>query len=216
VYVHIVRKTDTMPLILLAYGISATALKKANRLWANDSIQIRNELYLPVDQCDVHPQPCSRPGTPQVSSNSTHAANGTVHQDTIIHEDENGEWPPLLEITPDYPGERGEPERVEKEEAEEWVMIPEIGPVRIISLQADKLSYFPGHKRTRMERASSLPGLDSLVAEERPPRDSMDSVVSVSSIGSLVEEGVGRIVRFWHDNHGRRQWARIAKDLIEL
>jgi hypothetical protein len=44
----------------------------------------------------------------------------------------------------------------------------------------------------------------------------MDSVASRSSIGSMVEDGVGRVVRFWHDNQGRKKWAKIGNDLIEL
>ena len=40
-----------------------------------------------------------------------------------------------------------------------------------------------------MERSTSLPTLHSPVAQDKAARDSMDSVVSRSSIGSLVEDG---------------------------
>src|SRR5437762_13223377 len=46
VYLHHVRKTDTLPLILFAYEISVAVLRKANRLWATDSIQSRERLHL--------------------------------------------------------------------------------------------------------------------------------------------------------------------------
>lgn len=63
-------------------------------------------------------------------------------------------------------------------------------------------------QRDEMERSASL---DSLVAEDKAARDSMDSVISWSSIWCLVEVGAGMIVRFWHDNQ-----RKIAKDSIEL
>jgi hypothetical protein len=201
VYLHHVRKTDTMPLILLAYEISATVLKKANRMWATDSIQSRKKLYLPVDECRVKSEPCSRPQTP----NESHHDN----TERVEVHGANGDWPPRLpEETPPPPEE--------VVEAETWVNIPAIGPIQIISLPAHKLSYFPTQQRNGMERSTSLPTLDSLVAEDKAPRDSMDSVASRSSIGSMVEDGVGRVVRFWHDNQGRKKWAKIGKDLIEL
>jgi hypothetical protein len=201
VYLHHVRKTDTMPLILLAYEISAMVLKKANRMWATDSIQSRKKLYLPVDECNVKSEPCSRPQTP---NESHHDKTERVEMHGV-----NGDWPPRLpQETP--------PPTEEVPEAESWVSIPAIGPIQIISLPAHKLSYFPTQQLNGMERSTSLPTLDSLVAEDKAPRDSMDSVASRSSIGSLVEDGVGRVVRFWHDNQGRKKWAKIGKDLIEL
>lgn len=56
VYVHKVHKSDTLPKIILKYGIDATTLRRANRIWANDSISFRDELYLPVDACSVTAQ----------------------------------------------------------------------------------------------------------------------------------------------------------------
>jgi hypothetical protein len=208
VYLHHVQKTDTMPLILLAYEISASVLKKSNRLWAADSIQSREKLYLPVDECGVIPVPCSPPLKPKDT-----LLNG-VQADldkASKAQGENGEWPPRLpnQSMPQRPPAAAEAPG-------EWVMIPGIGPIQIVSLSAQKLSYFPRPHQTAMERSSSLPSLDSLVGQDKAPRDSMDSVVSRSSIGSLVEDGVGRIIRFWHDNQGRKKWAKIGRDSIEL
>jgi hypothetical protein len=206
VYLHHVRKTDTMPLILLAYEISASVLKKSNRLWAADSIQSREKLYLPVDECGVIPAPCSPPLEPKDT-----LLNGVqAHLDRASKPlGENGEWPPRLPNIPPRPAAKAEAPG-------EWVMIPGIGPIQIVSLSAQKLSYFPTQHQTAMERSSSLPSLDALVGQDKAPRESMDSVVSRSSIGSLVEDGVGRIMRFWHDNQGRKKWAKIGRDSIEL
>jgi len=204
VYLHHVRKTDTLPLILFAYEISATLLNKANRLWATDSVQSREELYLPVEKCGVKPAPCSPP--PQKSK---------CHQSR--NQDENlGD--PLRIRGIDRDSLQQDTQFLESEEQlDEWVLIPGIGPVQITSLPAHKLSYFPAERRSMVARRNSLPVLDSLVAEDRVPRDSIDSdVLSRSSIGSLVEDGFGRIVRYWQDNQGRKKWERIGKDPIEL
>lgn len=203
VYLHHVRKTDTLPLILLAYGISATVLKKANRMWATDSIQSRKKLYLPVDECSVETEPCPPPASSAEARNENTMERSNVHG-------ENGDWPPRL------PAETLSPPPEVANDVETWVNISAVGPTQIISLPAHKLSYFPAQQRNGMERSTSLPTLDSLLAEDKVPRDSMDSVASRSSIGSLVEDGVGRVVRFWHDNQGRKKWAKIGKDLIEL
>ncbi|KAK9450194.1 uncharacterized protein V1518DRAFT_413200 [Limtongia smithiae] len=53
VYVHIIRRTDTIPAIELAYRINGATLRRTNRLWSNDSIHARASLLIPVDQCDV-------------------------------------------------------------------------------------------------------------------------------------------------------------------
>ena len=50
-YVHQVQPSDTLPHILLTYGISSEAFKRANRMWANDSIFTRKVVYLPLSEC---------------------------------------------------------------------------------------------------------------------------------------------------------------------
>jgi hypothetical protein len=177
-----------MPLILLTYEVSAAGVQKANRLWAADSIQSRRVLYLPVAECGIHPErrTCE---TPQ------------------------GEWPPpaipFVENVDHVVTTHDTP--LKGDESSEWVDIPGVGTVQIISLPQSKLSYFPTNHRHTMERSTSLPSL-----LHSPARDSMDSVASLSSIGSVVEDGIGWLVRSWHDNRGRRKWAQIAKQDIEL
>lgn len=207
VYLHQVRKTDTMPLILLAYEISATALKKANRLWSTDSIQSRKELYLPVDECGVKAEQC-----PPLNIENTKVDNVQTEDPPELSGFVRGQdvgWPLQLE-------DSGVESSSDEAQEQEWVSIPGIGRIQVISIPPHKLSYFPTIRRNTMERSSSLPTLESLAIQDRPPRDSMDSVASRSSIGSLVEDGVGRLVRYWHDNQGRKKWAKIGKDLIEL
>lgn len=51
VILHKVKKNDTVAGIGLFYGIPLSKLKKANRLWTNDSIHARRILYIPLKDC---------------------------------------------------------------------------------------------------------------------------------------------------------------------
>ncbi|MCJ1314776.1 hypothetical protein MMC15_000088 [Xylographa vitiligo] len=53
VFLHHVQPSDTLVGVAIKYNCPVAVLRKANRLWANDAIQIRHTLYLPVDACGV-------------------------------------------------------------------------------------------------------------------------------------------------------------------
>jgi len=53
VIVHEVKSSDTIAGVALFYGIEISILKKANKLWTNDSIHLRKFLYIPIDQCSI-------------------------------------------------------------------------------------------------------------------------------------------------------------------
>jgi LysM repeat protein len=59
VYLHTVRREDTLAGITIRYNCSANALRKANRMWPNDTVQSRTVLMLPVDACGVKGKPLS-------------------------------------------------------------------------------------------------------------------------------------------------------------
>ncbi|KAI0633958.1 hypothetical protein C8Q77DRAFT_713037 [Trametes polyzona] len=50
VIVHEVQPTDSLAGVALKYGISLAELRRANQLWASDTIHLRNTLYIPVDK----------------------------------------------------------------------------------------------------------------------------------------------------------------------
>lgn len=60
VYLHNVRKEDTLAGITIRYNCSANALRKANRMWPNDTVQSRPILVVPVDACAVKGKPLSQ------------------------------------------------------------------------------------------------------------------------------------------------------------
>ncbi|MCJ1421374.1 hypothetical protein MMC32_007737 [Xylographa parallela] len=53
VFLHRVQPSDTLVGVAIKYNCPVAVLRKANRLWANDAIQIRHTIYLPVDSCGV-------------------------------------------------------------------------------------------------------------------------------------------------------------------
>ncbi|KAH8995760.1 hypothetical protein EDB92DRAFT_1794506 [Lactarius akahatsu] len=50
VLVHEVSPNDSLAGVALKYGISVTELRRANQLWASDSIHLRHVLYIPLDK----------------------------------------------------------------------------------------------------------------------------------------------------------------------
>lgn len=53
VYIHKVKPGDTLAGIIIKYNCQPNVFRKANRLWPNDSIQVRNTVVLPLDACGV-------------------------------------------------------------------------------------------------------------------------------------------------------------------
>ncbi|WPG98704.1 Hypothetical protein R9X50_00149800 [Acrodontium crateriforme] len=61
VYVHHVQKNDTLAGITIKFNCSANMLRKANRMWPNDTVQSRETIILPVDACGVKGKVVSGP-----------------------------------------------------------------------------------------------------------------------------------------------------------
>ncbi|CAG8509215.1 6450_t:CDS:2, partial [Diversispora eburnea] len=53
VIVHNVKPSDTLAGVALFYGIELSILKKANKLWTNDSIHMRKYLNIPLEDCTI-------------------------------------------------------------------------------------------------------------------------------------------------------------------
>lgn len=53
VYLHKVKPEDTLAGVMIKYNCQPNVFRKANRLWPNDSIQVRKTVVLPVDACGV-------------------------------------------------------------------------------------------------------------------------------------------------------------------
>ena len=62
VYLHKVKPDDTLAGVMIRYSCQPNAFRKANRLWPNDSIQVRKTVILPVDACGVKGRKIPEPG----------------------------------------------------------------------------------------------------------------------------------------------------------
>ena len=65
VYIHKVRPQDTLAGITIKFNCQSAVLRKANRMWPNDSVQTKKTIVLPVDACGVKGRPVAGPGAPQ-------------------------------------------------------------------------------------------------------------------------------------------------------
>lgn len=73
VYLHHVRKEDTMAGITIRYNCSANTLRKANRMWPNDTVQSRPIIVLPVDACGSKGKRVSGPEAMDMLGDDTEA-----------------------------------------------------------------------------------------------------------------------------------------------
>lgn len=55
VLIHPVAPADTLPSLALHYGADIQVLRKSNKLWPGDPVQIRKLIYVPVDSCKHRP-----------------------------------------------------------------------------------------------------------------------------------------------------------------
>ncbi|SNX84830.1 uncharacterized protein MEPE_03539 [Melanopsichium pennsylvanicum] len=55
VLIHPVAPTDTLHSLALHYGADIQVLRKSNKLWPGDPVQIRKVVYIPIDSCKHRP-----------------------------------------------------------------------------------------------------------------------------------------------------------------
>lgn len=61
IYVHKVCPQDTLAGITIKFNCQAAVLRKANRMWPNDTVQSRKTIVIPVDACGVKGKPVPAP-----------------------------------------------------------------------------------------------------------------------------------------------------------
>lgn len=61
IYVHHVKKQDTLAGVCIKYSCEQAVLRKANRMWPNDTILSKKTIVLPVDACGVKGRPVQGP-----------------------------------------------------------------------------------------------------------------------------------------------------------
>ncbi|KAK6531589.1 hypothetical protein TWF694_002774 [Orbilia ellipsospora] len=201
VYVHKVQPTDTLAGVLLIYDIEPAALRKANRLWPNDSIQMRSRLYLPVCDCAVKGVPI----LPQVE----------YSMDDTISEDRKGKAASHSRMAAESTISR--PELLPSDRHHSFIQIDPIGVVEIVRLARPKLSHFP--PATVEPPAASGPRIPDisndimLRGHTRLGNDATtDALESLEVIGAAIEGFVRRVAA-----SARTNWVnKTTNDFIEL
>ncbi|WFD18632.1 hypothetical protein MCAP1_000838 [Malassezia caprae] len=110
VLVHEVAPTDTLEGISLRYGADAHIVRRSNKLWPGDAVQMREQLYIPLASCRWRP-----PHAP--SQTMQRHADGSLHAVQGAHDAEapnTDEWQ-LQSVETDqlkfFAGERARPAR---------------------------------------------------------------------------------------------------------
>ena len=94
VYLHTVQPGDTLAGLSIKYNCPQAVLRKANRLWPNDSIQIRKIAYLPVDSCGIRGKKIPSPESANIDtlgdSSSSHQFDDSAPTPTMT--ESNSDW----------------------------------------------------------------------------------------------------------------------------
>lgn len=155
VYLHKVKLEDTLAGVMIKYSCQPNVFRKANRLWPNDSIQVRKTVVLPVDACGVKGRKLPEPGDPsehlQDGQNEEIIPTPTAFQSPWgdLHDSPKEKGTPLSSIptSPSISISLSNPEEPPWKH-DSWVMIEGFSDaVEIARLSRKTLGYFPRSRR---------------------------------------------------------------------
>ena len=161
VYLHHVGKTDTLAGITIKYNCPAVVIRKTNRMWPNDAVQVRRTIFLPVDACGVKGKPVSGPEAMDLLTSTTESevealsagqaeevlstkplvpnGQGAHHARTISSSTVPSRRPSLSvhDATTEHPWQHNS-----------WVLLPgSTQPTELARLSRRALGYFPPARR---------------------------------------------------------------------
>jgi LysM repeat protein len=154
VYIHNVRPEDTLAGISIKFNCQVPVLRKANRMWPNDSVQIKKTIVIPVDACGVKGRPVPAPD--QADENLLlddfgDGRNASINQSGNSGPSQNG-WPPgsskLSDPPHPPPSAHSNSEHEPPWKHDSWVLLPnDITPIEIGRMPRRALGYFPPARR---------------------------------------------------------------------
>lgn len=157
VYLHHVQPQDTLAGVVLRYNCQPAVFRKANRLWPNDSIQIRKVVVLPVDACTIKGRPCDAPQSPNMKGVDLLAPTPEREDPNTFN---NGStWPGASSSVPNV-ASMDQPEGEENPWTHvRWVQFdsfPSSKPVEIARMPRQTLGYFPPRRRKSQATISTV------------------------------------------------------------
>lgn len=181
VYLHKVQPNDTLAGVAIKYSCPAAIFCKANRFWPNDSIQIRDTVYLPVDACAIKGRKVpvlTEPNRDLLNDESTSSSDLTATPTTP--KTARREWESALPASSQDPAFTPTSPSISASNADapqpwkhdSWVLLPtHPTPVEIARLPRRTLGYFPPRRKSPSRRSSlSTPAL-SLDPSRSPTKD---------------------------------------------
>ncbi|KAF2835244.1 carbohydrate-binding module family 50 protein [Patellaria atrata CBS 101060] len=157
VYIHHVKRSDTVAGITIRYNCQAVVLRKANRMWPNDTPQVRKTLVLPVDACAIKGKPV--PGPKEAEEDLLLEDNKSTSLEeltpTSTPQMPNG-WSTSRHtsqsnINPRPPSSSTSVSNVDSEppwKHDSWVLLPnDTVPTEIARLPRKSLGFFPPARR---------------------------------------------------------------------
>ena len=197
VYLHKVKPEDTLAGIIIKYSCQPNVFRKANRLWPNDSIQVRKTVVLPVDACGVKGRKVPGPGKPSESLGDSHSEDimptptafeapwGDIHDSSRKKETPLSSIPTSPSVSISLSNAEEPPWRHDS-----WVMIENFpDAVEIARLSHKTLGYFPRSRRKSLtfsdvETPPASLDLPRGSYQSSPPREQKSQ--SRSSSGSYL------------------------------
>ena len=167
VYLHKVKPSDTLAGVMIKYNCQPNAFRRANRLWPNDSIQVRKTVVLPVEACGVKGRKVIEPPSSSgLSNDETEESMRTptdAHHPWLIGANFSGQGTPFssMDTSPSASDLISE-EQPWKHDS--WVMIDGFTEaVEIGRLSRRTLGFFPPSRRkstTFTDLDTPAPSLD--------------------------------------------------------
>lgn len=151
VYIHKVRSSDTLAGVMIKYNCQPNVFRKANRLWPNDSIQVKKTVVLPVDACGIRGRKVPGPGTTlrsESSRDSMRTPTNIIHHpwSSSANSSDTKETP--LSSIPTSPSMSASGPEELPWKHDSWVMIDKFSdPVEIARLSRSNLAFFPPRRK---------------------------------------------------------------------
>ncbi|KAI0478956.1 hypothetical protein GGR56DRAFT_632727 [Xylariaceae sp. FL0804] len=189
VYLHHVQPTDTYAGVILRYRCMEHAFRKINGLWSRDNIQVRRQLMIPVDACEVKGRPCNPPS--QYSRQVDHLAATPQPPDLKQLPSPSKAPQPLHD---DYFGSlNGKPSEPLRQAAEEdqpwthvrWVKLDSLQePVEIVRVKRTAVGYFPPRRKKSIHTTSTFSTPRHSFELSKPVTNSSEAVESPGRLKS--------------------------------
>ncbi|KAK8207517.1 hypothetical protein HDK77DRAFT_381006 [Phyllosticta capitalensis] len=161
-FIHRVRPEDTLAGITIKYNCEAAVIRKANRMWPNDTVQSRRHLVIPVDACGTKGKPVPAPEPPKPQPQPQQQTQSNVEDDLLLPTPKN-EYPTVHSTSLPTNGWHG-PASVSSANlsqsaassnnteppwrTEGWALFPNSDtPVEIARLHRRDLGFFPPARR---------------------------------------------------------------------